>query len=61
VKEPFQPAVSSGQLYEMALELRALRVQANEINERLLTLVTLVESLQETSSSHLAIREELAV
>jgi len=61
VKEPFQPVVSSSQLYEMALELRALRVQANEINERLLSLATLVENLQETSSSRLAIREELAV
>jgi len=59
VTKPFQPVVSSGQLYEMTLELHSLRIQANEINERLLALVSLVENLQETSSS--TIREPLAV
>jgi uncharacterized membrane protein len=57
--EPFQSMVSSGQLYEMTLELRSLRIQANEINERLLALVSLVENFQEISSS--AAREKLAV
>jgi uncharacterized membrane protein len=58
--EPFQSVVSSGQLYEMTLELRSLRIQANEINERLLALVSLVENFQEISSSSTA-REKLAV
>jgi uncharacterized membrane protein len=57
--EPFQSVVSSGQLYEMMLELHSLRIQANEINERLLALVSLVENFQEISSS--TAREKLAV
>ena len=63
-KETREPRVhlSRGQLLELALELRSLRVQAGEINERLRLLSTMVEEqIEEMAVSALELREDVAV
>jgi hypothetical protein len=61
LKERSLPLVSSGQLYELALELRALQNQASEINERLRVVSLSIEQQLEQSARYLYIQEQLAV
>jgi hypothetical protein len=55
--------ISSGQLLELAMELRSLRTQAGAINERLRLMSVMVEEqLEQTAISPLGdLREEMAV
>ncbi len=61
VNKQSMPAVSNGQLYELAHELHALQAQSREMNKRLDTLTVLLEQqLQMLSSHHTYMQEDLA-
>jgi hypothetical protein len=66
LKEPMargpRNRMSSGQLIEMAIELRSLQARAGEINERLRLLSVMVEDqLEQIAVGPIGDREELAV